>query len=269
MQVIVLGSGAGEGIPAIFCECRLCAEARQNKIFHTRSQVLLDGELLIDFPPDTRYRALCTGIDLSKVNNILITHSHSDHCYVADLQMQYARRGDGEPQTPIHVHANRTVCALIDDRQPRDSNLTVHMHKAYETFSAGAFTVTALPATHMPNEECLIWLIEKQGKTVLYATDTGYLQEEILSRLTERGIRLDALIADGTYGTSDFRDGGHMNFGENEKLREQFLLRGIADTNTRFFITHIFHGAARDSATLKKAIPTGYELLFDGYVIEI
>ena len=90
-----------------------------------------------------------------------------------------------------------------------------------------------------------------------------------MSRLTERGIRLDALIADGTYGTSDFRDGGHMNFGENEKLREQFLLRGIADTNTRFFITHIFHGAAPDLASLEKAVPEGYELLRDGYVFEI
>ena len=269
MRVNVLGSGAGEGIPAIFCECALCKEAREKRIFRTRSQILIDGELLIDFPPDTRYRALCTGIDLSKVNNILITHSHSDHCCVADLQMQYARRGDGEPQTPIHVHANRTVCALIDDRQPRDSNLTVHMHKAYETFSAGAFTVTALPATHMPNEECLIWLIEKQGKTVLYATDTGYLQEEVLSRLTERGIRLDALIADGTYGASDIRDCGHMGFGETDELRRQFLLRGIADTNTRFFITHIFHGAAPDLASLEKAVPEGYELLRDGRVFEI
>lgn len=268
MRVNVLGSGAGEGIPAIFCECALCKEAREKRIFRTRSQILIDGELLIDFPPETYYRALYTGIEIGKAENVLITHSHSDHCYVGDLQLRRACRWKGAPLKPIHVHANKTVCALIGGENDSD-NLIVHVRKAYDTFSAGGFTVTALPATHIPDEECLIWLIAKQGKTILYATDTGYLQEEVFSRLSERGVRLDALIADGTYGASDIRDCGHMGFGETDKLRRQFLLRGIADTNTRFFITHIFHGAAPDLASLEKAVPEGYELLRDGYVFEI
>lgn len=262
MLINVLGSGAAEGIPAIFCECRLCTEAREKKIYHTRSQVLIDGELLIDFPPDTYYRALCTGTDLSKIKNILITHSHSDHCFVGELQTQ-------RMQTPIHVHANQTVCSLLIDGQRDKSNLIVHLRRSFETFAAGDFTVTALPATHMANEECLIWLIEKNGKTILYATDTEYLRDEVLYKLSEQCIRLDALIVDGTYGIFDMRGCGHMCFNDNAKLRGQLIQCGIADKNTRFFITHIFHGAAPDMSSLDNAVPDGYELLRDGHVFEI
>lgn len=51
MKVTFLGNGASEGIPALFCECNLCRQARQRHIYHTRSQLMINDDLLIDFPP--------------------------------------------------------------------------------------------------------------------------------------------------------------------------------------------------------------------------
>ena len=54
MKILYLGTGAAEGVPAVFCNCDTCREARRRgeKEFHSRSQVLIDGELSVDFPPD-------------------------------------------------------------------------------------------------------------------------------------------------------------------------------------------------------------------------
>ena len=55
MKLTFLGSGAAEGMPAIFCNCEVCRESRRlgGKNFRTRSQSLINDDLLIDFPADT------------------------------------------------------------------------------------------------------------------------------------------------------------------------------------------------------------------------
>ena len=55
MKLKYLGTAAAEGIPGMFCNCRVCRNALEvrGKEIKTRSQALLDDKLLIDFPPDT------------------------------------------------------------------------------------------------------------------------------------------------------------------------------------------------------------------------
>ncbi len=54
MKVTYLGTGAAEGIPALFCNCEYCksVKKRGGKEVRSRAQVIVDGELSIDFPPD-------------------------------------------------------------------------------------------------------------------------------------------------------------------------------------------------------------------------
>ena len=46
MKFTYLGTGAAEGVPAMFCSCDTCREVRRRGEgeFHTRSQLLIDGE---------------------------------------------------------------------------------------------------------------------------------------------------------------------------------------------------------------------------------
>ena len=68
MKLLYLGTAAAEGLPASFCNCAICENARRvgGREVRSRAQLLVDGELLIDFPPDTYYHCLLHGLYLGR-----------------------------------------------------------------------------------------------------------------------------------------------------------------------------------------------------------
>src|SRR5699024_2353371 len=80
MKIHFLGTAAAEGWPGLFCRCKYCDKARElgGKNIRTRSSVIIDDTLKVDFPPDTYHHILRDNIDLATVKHLLITHSHSD-----------------------------------------------------------------------------------------------------------------------------------------------------------------------------------------------
>lgn len=81
MKFQYLGTAAAEGIPAIFCQCENCEKIRKKggKNIRTRSQAIINDDLLIDFNADSYIHFLNNNIDTSKIKYCLITHTHSDH----------------------------------------------------------------------------------------------------------------------------------------------------------------------------------------------
>ena len=77
MKIKFLGTAAAEGVPAFFCTCDTCKKAREigGKEIRTRSQSLLDGDLMLDFPADTYFHSMTQGINLTDIHNYIITHS--------------------------------------------------------------------------------------------------------------------------------------------------------------------------------------------------
>ena len=75
MKIAYLGTGAAEGIPAIFCSCPYCSgvRLRGGKEIRSRSQILIDGELSVEFPPDAFYHA-AAGARLNEIKYVLVTH---------------------------------------------------------------------------------------------------------------------------------------------------------------------------------------------------
>lgn len=47
MKIKYLGTGAAEGIPALFCRCAICNEARKRggRELRTRSQAIIDDKI--------------------------------------------------------------------------------------------------------------------------------------------------------------------------------------------------------------------------------
>jgi phosphoribosyl 1,2-cyclic phosphate phosphodiesterase len=79
MKFKYLGTAAAEGFPAMFCDCEYCMEARKRKgkNIRTRSQSIINEDLLIDLPADTYIHAINNDLEMFKVggHNIAINHS--------------------------------------------------------------------------------------------------------------------------------------------------------------------------------------------------
>ncbi|MDE7257089.1 MAG: MBL fold metallo-hydrolase, partial [Clostridia bacterium] len=181
MKITYLGTGAAEGVPAMFCSCPFCAKLRKSgdvREFRTRSQVLIDGDLSIDFPPEAYVHSLSYGIDLSALKYILVTHSHMDHFYAHDFILRgykYASLG-GEK---LSIYGNSEVGKVFAECTRREMkeqvlhaiNLTTV--KPFQSFNFGAYRVLTLPAQHGTAEEALLYSVEKGGKGYLHLCDTG------------------------------------------------------------------------------------------------
>ena len=80
----------GGGLAALFCNCKNCREAARlgGRNIRTRSQTLVNHDLLIDLPPDTYYHKLMSGLDFSAVKYLFVTHWHMDHFYPQELTVR-------------------------------------------------------------------------------------------------------------------------------------------------------------------------------------
>ena len=78
MKIKYLGTAAHEGLPAVFCQCDNCKKARKSggKNLRTRSQALINDDLLIDLNMDTHVHTLMYGIDLSQIHHCLMPAAH-------------------------------------------------------------------------------------------------------------------------------------------------------------------------------------------------
>ena len=114
MEIKYLGTAAAEGVPAMFCKCPVCENIRAMGAgeFRTRTQVLIDGALSVDFPPEAFSHALKYGFSCADINYLLVTHSHMDHFYAHDFILRGYRYASGFSQ-PLHIYGNEEVAAAF------------------------------------------------------------------------------------------------------------------------------------------------------------
>ncbi len=285
MKLQFLGTGAAEGVPAMFCNCDTCREIRKRgeSEFHTRSQVILDDTVGIDFPPDAYYHALRFDVDLAKLRYLLITHSHMDHFYAHDFILR-GYKYCVELSSPLTIFGNAEVVKVFAECTRRELRLEVaqriHVQEIqpFSPFSFGdngEYTATALLAQHSKTETAFVYLIEKGEKVYLHLTDTGRLPTETLdyleSYLTAKNKTVDFVTFDCTFL---FRTAGevsrHMGLEDNQAMQTEFIRRKIADGHTVYAITHYSHNNAPLKENLERAKSEyGFLPTFDGLRIEI
>src|SRR5208337_2853581 len=96
MELIFLGTGAGNGVPEFYCGCRVCKEATTNpRCRRTRCAVAISGKenLLIDAPPELSSQLLREQV--TRIDCLFLTHAHHDHCAALgdlELYMRFFRK---------------------------------------------------------------------------------------------------------------------------------------------------------------------------------
>ena len=193
MKIKFLGTGAAEGVPAMFCDCDICKKIRAGEgEKRTRSQVLIDGELSVDFPPDAFSNCLRHGAEPGKIKYIFATHSHMDHFYAHDFILRgykYAKLC----VPSLDIFGNGEVMKVFGECTAREMKpqvvplVAVRQIKPYQTFTVGGYKIITLPANHSKTEEALLFYIEKDGRGYLHLYDSGMLNADVFDFLCKSG----------------------------------------------------------------------------------
>lgn len=248
MEIRYLGTAAAEGWPALFCDCALCCRAREvgGKELRTRTQALVDDTLLIDLPPDTYTHAIRDRLQLGKIQHLLVTHSHMDHFFPVELIHRHEHFGHGA-KGMLHVYGNEAVekafyDAVLIDRfkvHPLDDAVRFIRLEPFDTFEAEGYQITAVPADHDKRETCYIYIIEKEGRCLLYGHDTGL---ELSPKAWDCIFRhhYDLVSMDATMGRKH-SERYHMGLPDVLDFAERLQKQGCIGKETIKVINHFSH----------------------------
>jgi phosphoribosyl 1,2-cyclic phosphate phosphodiesterase len=278
MKIKYLGTGASEGIPSLFCKCKICEDARKNKgrDIRSRSQALIDGKLLVDFPPDTFMHIVYGDLDLPSIHTCIVTHSHSDHLYTSDI---WARKQVVSPVipdegTPLTFYATSSgyekIKAVVEGNAlDIEKRVEAVLIKAFEPFCAQGYDITPVRADHTENTDPVLFIIEKDGKTIFYGNDTGRFPEKTMEYLKNCGKHFDLISLDCTNGFNS-GDRFHMNFKACCDMRDFMRGEGLCDDKTICVLTHLCHNCGGDRTALEaEAERLGFIAAYDGMEVEI
>ena len=273
MKITYLGTAAGEAWPGVFCGCDLCRKARTlgGKNIRTRSQALINEDLLLDMPPDHYLHILYGGLEPGRVRTLLFTHSHSDHCYPNDLELlqePFSHTYEGQMQVFGNDAVEKKVEAACNSLGGVRERFAFHRMNPGDTVDVNGYTVTALRASHARGETCLFYHISDGTRSVLYAHDTGALTEENLEMLLRLHAPLGLVSLDCTMQSQ--RDGQyHMGLADAAEQKEILLRKGLADRNTVFVVNHFSHnGGWLHEEMCAHAAAYGMTAAYDGMQIE-
>lgn len=277
MKVLYLGTGAAEGIPAPFCNCKFCKEARARREVRSRSQVIIDGELSLDFPPDAFYHAALSGVDFSALKYLAVTHSHMDHFYAHDFILRGYKYAAEMTSPTLDIYGNEETLGVFEECTRRElkaevrDSIRLHPVKAFETYEFGGYRLTPIKARHSSREP-LLYALEKGGVRILHLTDTGVLPEEDFEFLaTEGGKPFSLITLDCTFLFDRANENArHLGLHENAETLARLEELGLADGNTRRVITHFSHNGNPSRERLARAeAEYGVTAAYDGMALDI
>lgn len=249
MEIVFLGTAAFEGYPNPFCSGEHCLFAMKSdyRDKRLRSAILIDEKVLIDFGPDIVASSQKLSLNLSKVELLLITHSHEDHLYVPNFAMRQRVYNERfEDLTDMIVIASDDVIKIITESEYSvDAKLVLRPVVPFEVCEFGEYEIIPVPANHYVKEKerGLLYLIRKDGKILFYATDTGPFDESYVEKLREKvGLnRIDLLIMDATLGFTKSEYLGHNTHESFLQTLSNLRDYNLLDNSSKIIAHHFSH----------------------------
>ncbi len=256
IELVFLGTGAGNGVPVFYCGCEVCREAeRDPRCRRTRSALAVLGReiSLIDAPPELMSQLARERI--GRVDHLFLTHAHSDHTAgLADLAI-YSKFHLKRPIPAVmSAETSGRIEALFEGGAGEWLEVTVL--EPGETIERGGLRCTGIAASHAPGT--LGFLMERAEYRFAYVPDTGPLSRD--ARALLRGI--DCLMLDATFHGGNLYPDHHLTVDEAMEV-------GRALEVKRLYLTHLSMHYTRPvtTAELKARVAQqggGVEIAHDG-----
>lgn len=280
MKIKFLGTAAAEGWPAVFCNCENCKKAARlgGKDLRTRSQILVNNDLLVDLPPDTYYHKMAYSLDLSAVKTLLVTHSHMDHFYPMELSMRGACYAHDMTSPALKIYCDEGVRKSYEVEsgfehfaKEVDGAIEWNIVQPFDGFESAGYEIYALKAHHMATEKALFYLIKHGDKSFMQCNDTGFVPEENFEFLNKLGIKIDVISLDCTCGKQEIgKNGTHMGAPDCVKVVELMRKSNFVHENTKFIVTHFSHNGGMTYNELTEYFkPYNVAVAYDGMEVEI
>ena len=272
MKFTYLGTSASEAVPAVFCECDMCNEARRRggRDLRTRSCAVINDDLMLDFGPEAYVQSVRFGIHLSKIKSLFITHPHADHFQMNNFALRGGFWGMNLTEDMLTVYGGKEVYEKMQDfiatgREVVTPHFACEKLTAFNPVTAGDYKIIPLRAAHDPSIECFVYLIEsaKDGKRVLYLHDTENDIDDSIDFI--KGMHCDLVSFDCTCGNTFVQPGQrHMGLKNDILVRDKLIEKGVIDSSTVLICNHICHHVGLYDDLSRIAMAEGFYLSYDG-----
>lgn len=253
MKLTFLGTGTSVGVPTIGCRCKVC-QSNDPHDKRLRCSAMVETEktrIVIDCGPDFREQMLHQ--EFSKIDAMLITHSHYDHVGGVDDLRPFCVFGDidvyADPISEKSLRQTVPYC-FAEHLYPGVPKIKLHQLNPHQELQINELSVIPFRVMH----DKLPILGYKIGK-LAYITDMKTIPEEEIALL--QGI--DVLVVNALRFTKEHHS--HMLVGEA-------LAFAGRTSAKRVFFTHMCHDIGLH-AEVNKILPDGVELAYDGETVEI
>ena len=275
------GTSDAMAIPAPYCSCEVCKEAREKggKYVRTRSCFRLSDEVMIDLGADAVVQAMKYG-PINDVQHFLFTHTHEDHLnphmiMIASWDLKNCR-------PPLNYYFTEDAFNIVDCwrnnkwilkgrvREFEEKGIAKFHRLEYgKRYKIADFEVIPFKGRHRGNmgETSAMYLFFlPDGRTLFYGLDSGKYFPETIDALKD--YKIDIFISESTFGVDRMSaDGVHMNLNEVRGVIGRLYEQGTVDEKTQLYITHISHRGGFDEmekAAVDLKFPMPITIAHDG-----
>lgn len=262
VEVMLLGTGAADGIPNPFCECATCADYRRRGQLRTPTSILIDARLLVDPGPESPRQVSRLGRDLLGCRVILAGHAHSDHL---DPSVLMHRSWVTDAGLDV-LGPDPVIAASRQWLDPQQEAVRFVTLTSGDRVNCAGYDIEALSANHDAYGEALCYRIDDGSASLLYLTDTGPLPEQTLAAVTGR--RVDLVLLEETFGYAT-KSGRHHDLPAFTATVAALRANGTVDECTRIVPIHLGHDNPPLAVLTEEMAALGAEVLADGDVITL
>jgi phosphoribosyl 1,2-cyclic phosphate phosphodiesterase len=253
LKITFLGTGTSQGVPVIGCKCEVC-QSLDYRDKRLRVSVLIETKnttLVIDTGPDFRQQMLRERA--SRLDAILLTHSHKDHIAgLDDVRAFNFLQEKGMPIFGTHDTLEQVkkefYYAFEEKRYPGTPELTLHEIDT-DAFDVNGIKITPLPVMHMRMP-----VLGFRVGDFSYITDANYISDDTLKKI--QGTKILVLNA--------LQREKHLSHFNLTEALEQAKNIGAQQT----YFTHVSHKMGLHQS-VSSELPETISFAYDGLVVTL